>query len=72
MPTIERRAFALGFLVLPLTGCADPKITGSASPSATSFGRARDEAAVQTVFLNAGHWTDSGPPVFVVTDGINR
>jgi hypothetical protein len=64
MSTIDRRAFALGFLILPLTSCLDRE--------STSFSRSRDAAATQTVFLNAGHWTSSGPPVFVVTGGINR
>ncbi len=64
MSRIDRRTFALGCLVLPLTGCDDQK--------STPFAPSRNKTATQPLFLNAGYWAGSGPPVFVVTGPITR
>jgi hypothetical protein len=57
MPKIDRRTFALGVLVVPLAGCADP---GSA-PSGS-------QAYPPPVFRNDGYWMNSS--TYVATGGI--
>jgi hypothetical protein len=60
MSGIDRRTFALGLLVMPLTACSDPN---TAKPGA---------AAVQDypppVFRNYGYWTN--PAVYVATGSL--
>ena len=64
MSKIDRRTFALGFMVMPLTGCS-----GSGSDSGTpAFAAAQAPASPQPVFRNYGYWRDSS--VFVVTGGL--
>lgn len=60
MSRIDRRTFALGLLVMPLTGCP-------ASNTAT-FAPAKLQDYPPPVFRNYGYWTNSS--VYVVTGSL--
>jgi hypothetical protein len=57
MSKVDRRTFALGFLVMPLTGCAEP--------NTATFASAQPQADSPAVFRNYGYWHNSS--VYVAT-----
>ena len=61
MPRMDRRAFVVGCLAVPLAGCTGQSFTGSPGSS----------ALLPAHFLNYGYPRQTGDtPVFVVTGGI--
>jgi hypothetical protein len=63
MSRIDRRAFVMGCLAVPLAGCADQVNS--------SFG-AGSGVLLKAKFLNCGQWSSDEPPMFIVTGGINQ
>jgi len=61
MSRIDRRAFVMGCLAVPLAGCTDTAPHQEFAPSALAPAK----------FLNNGHWATGNTSVFVVTGGIN-
>jgi len=62
MSRIDRRAFVVGCLAVPLAGCPDPNRASLLGGST---------ALLPATFLNYGYQKTSGDtPVFVVTGGI--
>ena len=61
MPQIDRRKFALGLLVMPLTACSD-------LGTATFATAAEPQAFPQPVFRNYGYWANSS--TFVATGSV--
>ena len=55
MSKLDRRTFALGLLVMPLTGCPQPE-----TPT--------PQAYPPPIFRNYGYWTDAS--TYVVTGGL--
>jgi hypothetical protein len=51
MSKIDRRTFALGLLVMPLTGCPDP--------NTATLATAQPQAYPPPIFRNYGYWNSS-------------
>jgi hypothetical protein len=62
MSRIDRRAFVMGCLAVPLAGCPQPN-----SPFV-----AGSPGLLKATFLNCGIWSNDDPPIFLVTGGINQ
>jgi|RhiMethySRZTD1v2_1073278.scaffolds.fasta_scaffold2144324_1 hypothetical protein len=61
MSKIDRRTFALGLLVMPLSGCPDPN-------AATTLATEQTQAYPPPIFRNYGYWHDSS--VYVATGSL--